>query len=54
MASARQRLGDYATALDNLQIKSEGNETTIRLELKQVDISTLMQVLQPKTTETSK
>jgi hypothetical protein len=41
-------------ALDNLQIKSEGNETTIRLELKQADISALMQVLQPKTTETSK
>ena len=41
-------------ALDNLQIKSEGNETTIRLELKQADISTLMQVLQPKRTETSK
>jgi hypothetical protein len=41
-------------ALDNLQIKSAGNETTIRLELKQADISTLMQVLHPMTTETSK
>ncbi|HYJ45840.1 MAG TPA: hypothetical protein VEV81_04430 [Pyrinomonadaceae bacterium] len=36
------------SALENLRIKSQGNETTIRLELKQADISTLMRVLQPK------
>jgi hypothetical protein len=40
------------TALDNLQIKSAGNETTIRIELKQTDISTLMNVLQPRRNET--
>jgi len=40
------------SALENLQIKSEGNEATIRLELKQADITTLMNVLQPKTNPT--
>jgi len=39
-------------ALDSLKISSAGNETLIRLELKQADISTLMRVLQPKTAGT--
>lgn len=51
---AAQLPGDKAklaqTALDNLQINHEGNETTIRLQLKQADINSLMQALQPKMT----
>jgi hypothetical protein len=35
-------------ALDSLKIGAEGNETTIRFELQQSDINTLMRVLQPK------
>lgn len=40
-------------ALNSLQIKSSGNEATIRLELKQTDISTIMGVLQPQRAATS-
>jgi hypothetical protein len=36
-------------ALDNLRIGAQGNEASIRLELQQADISTLMRVLRPKT-----
>jgi hypothetical protein len=36
-------------ALENLRIGAQGNETSIRLELQQADISTLMRVLKPKT-----
>jgi len=54
---AAQLPGDKAklaqTALDNLQINHEGNETAIRLELKQADINALMQSLQPKSSGTS-
>lgn len=35
-------------ALDSLKIGAQGNETSIRLELQQADITTLMRVLQPK------
>jgi hypothetical protein len=35
-------------AIDNLKIGAQGNETTIRFELQQSDITTLMRVLQPR------
>lgn len=38
-------------ALDSLKIVATGNETSISLELRQADISTLMRVLQPKVAE---
>lgn len=36
------------SALDSLKIGAQGNETSIRFELQQADITTLMRVLQPK------
>lgn len=36
------------SALDSLKITAAGNETSVRFELRQADISTLMRVLQPK------
>jgi len=36
------------SALDSLRIGSTGNEASIRLELQQSDITTLMRVLKPK------
>ncbi|HEV7844189.1 MAG TPA: hypothetical protein VGO69_10875 [Pyrinomonadaceae bacterium] len=39
-------------ALDNLKIGAQGNETSIKLELQQADIQTLMRVLKPKATQT--
>lgn len=38
-------------ALDSLKIGAQGNETSIRLELQQADITTLMRVLKPKMAE---
>jgi hypothetical protein len=38
-------------ALDSLKIGAQGNETSIRFELQQADITTLMRVLQPKMAE---
>jgi hypothetical protein len=40
------------SALDSLKIGAQGNETSIRLELQQADISTLLRVLKPKAAET--
>jgi hypothetical protein len=40
------------TALDNLKIGAQGNETSIKLELQQADIQTLMRVLKPKAAQT--
>jgi hypothetical protein len=39
------------SALDSLKIGAQGNETSIRFELQQADITTLMRVLQPKMAE---
>lgn len=39
------------SALDSLKIGAQGNETSIRFELQQSDITTLMRVLQPKMAE---
>jgi hypothetical protein len=39
------------SALDSLKIGAQGNETSIRLELQQSDIVTLMRVLKPKKAE---
>jgi hypothetical protein len=39
------------SALDNLKIGAAGNEASIRLELQQADIMTLMRVLKPKRDE---
>lgn len=41
-------------ALDSMKIGAEGNETSIRFELKQSDITTLMRMLQPKKVAASK
>jgi hypothetical protein len=38
-------------AIENLKIGAEGKETSIRLELQQADIMTLMRVLKPKANE---
>lgn len=38
-------------ALESLRIGAQGNETSIRLELQQADITTLMRVLKPKKAE---
>lgn len=38
-------------ALDSLKISAQGNETSLRFELQQADINTLMRVLQPKMAE---
>lgn len=38
-------------ALESLKIGAQGNETSIRLELQQADITTLMRVLKPKMAE---
>ncbi len=38
-------------ALDSLKIGAQGNETSLRFELQQSDITTLMRVLQPKMAE---
>jgi hypothetical protein len=39
------------SALDTLKIGAQGNETSIRFELQQADITTLMRVLQPRMAE---
>lgn len=39
------------SALDTLKIGAQGNETSIRFELQQADITTLMRALQPKMAE---
>ncbi len=39
------------SALDSLKIGAQGNETSLRFELQQADITTLMRVLQPKMAE---
>ncbi len=39
------------SALDSLKIGAQGNETSLRFELQQSDITTLMRVLQPKMAE---
>jgi hypothetical protein len=43
--------GMAQSALDSLKIGAQGNETSIRFELQQADITTLMRVLQPKMAE---
>jgi len=39
------------SALDNLKIGAQGNETSISLQLQQADITTLLRVLKPKKAE---
>ncbi|MBA2732278.1 MAG: hypothetical protein H0U54_05245, partial [Acidobacteria bacterium] len=39
------------SALDTLKIGAQGNETSIKFELQQADITMLMRVLQPKQAE---